>query len=325
MNCYAVVGMGSIAKRHLANLRHLHPDAKIYSVSASGRNTELPAHADAVINLEQLLEEKPVYAIVASPAPYHVATAKVLLQNGIAVLIEKPLADTTKSCEELLSGIESNQTCAVSVGYCLRFLPSAQVVKNYLNAGLLGTVYNVESNVGQFLPGWRTDKNYKDSVSARKELGGGALLEISHELDYLFWLFGDLELQHSWLRTTDELGLEVEEIADLVLTTTSGTYVSVHLDFIQKSTQRNCVFIGEKGRLVWDLMANTVTLYHAAGVDTLYAEPQYNKNGMYIDMLQAFERIETDGMSHLATVESSSKVVKLIEDAKQSNKWRRIA
>jgi hypothetical protein len=72
-------------------------------------------------------------------------------------------------------------------------------------------------------------------------------------------------------------------------------------------------------------MANTVTLYHAAGVDTLYAEPQYNKNGMYIDMLQAFERIETDGMSHLATVESSSKVVKLIEDAKQSNKWRRIA
>lgn len=325
MSCYAVVGMGSIAKRHLANLRHLHPDAKIYSVSASGRNTELSVHADAVISLDQLLEEKPAYAIIASPAPYHVTTAKILLQNGIAVLIEKPLADTVESCEELISGGISLQSSIVSVGYCLRFLPSAQVVKNYLDAGLLGVVYNVESNVGQFLPGWRTDKNYKDSVSARKELGGGALLEISHELDYLFWLFGDLELQHSWLRTTDELGLDVEEIADLVLTTTSDTYISVHLDFIQKSTQRNCEFIGEKGRLVWDLIANSVTLFHATGTETLYSEPQYNKNGMYIDMLQAFENIKTAGMSHLATVESASKVIKLIEDAKQSNKWRRIA
>ncbi|MBW3514096.1 Gfo/Idh/MocA family oxidoreductase [Shewanella sp. NKUCC01_JLK] len=325
MSCYAVVGMGSIAKRHLANLRYLHPDAKIYSVSASGRNTELSVHADAVISLDQLLEEKPAYAIIASPAPYHVTTAKVLLQNGIAVLIEKPLADTVESCEELISSIDDSQSCVVSVGYCLRFLPSAQVVKNYLSAGKLGAIYNVESNVGQFLPSWRTDKNYKDSVSARKELGGGALLELSHELDYLFWLFGDLELQHSWLRTTDELGLDVEDIADLVLTTTSGTYISVHLDFVQKSTQRNCEFIGEKGRLVWDLMMNTVTVYHATGSNMLYAEPQYNKNGMYIDMLQAFENIKMQGMSHLATIESSLKVIELIEYAKQSNKWRRIA
>lgn len=322
MTCYAVVGMGSIAKRHLANLRHLHPQAKIYSVSASGRNTELPVHADAIINLDQLLEEKPIYVIVASPAPYHVTTSKVLLQNGIAVLIEKPLADTFERCNELVAGL-TTESAAVSVGYCLRFLPSAQVVKSYLNRSLLGEVYNVESNVGQFLPSWRTDKNYKDSVSARKELGGGVLLEISHELDYLFWLFGDLELQHSWLRTTEELGLDVEEIADLVLTTTSGTYISVHLDFIQKSTQRNCEFIGEKGRLVWDIMANTVTLYHAEGVEILYAEPEYNKNGMYVDMLLAFENTKADGMSYLATVESASTVIKLIEYAKQTNKWRK--
>lgn len=317
--------MGSIAKRHLANLRHLHPQAKIYSVSASGRNTELPVHADAIINLDQLLEEKPIYVIVASPAPYHVTTSKVLLQNGIAVLIEKPLADSVKSCEELLSSNLSRNEISVSVGYCLRFLPSTLALKDYLDKGLLGTIYTVRASAGQFLPDWRTEKSYRDSVSARKELGGGALLELSHELDYLLWLFGDLELQHSFLRTTDELGLDVEEIADLVLTTTSGTYISVHLDFIQKSAQRNCEFIGEKGRLVWDLIGNSVTLYNATGTKTLYSEPQYNKNGMYIDMLQAFEKIKTAGISHLATVESSAKVIKLIEYAKQSNKWRRIA
>ncbi|WP_348688048.1 Gfo/Idh/MocA family protein [Aeromonas bestiarum] len=325
MNCYAVVGMGSIAKRHLANLRLLHPDSIIYAVSASNRNADLPTHADAVISLSQLLQEKPVYTIIASPAPHHILAAELLLKNGISTLIEKPLADTAENCEKLLSVLNYIQPVNVFVGYCLRFLPSAQIVRSYLRDGLLGEVYNVESNVGQFLPGWRTDKNYKDSVSAKKELGGGALLELSHELDYLFWFFGNLELQHSWLRTTNELGLDVEEIANLVLTTTSGIYISVHLDFLQKSTQRKCEFIGEKGRLVWDLITNTVTLHHGEGIDVIYSEPGYDKNRMYLDMLQAFENVKTDGMSNLATVESSSKVVRLIEDAKRSNKWRMMA
>lgn len=325
MGCYAVIGMGSIAKRHLSNLRYLHPKSKIYSVSASGRNTELPENADAVISMDKLLKEKPDYVIVASPASFHIKTANSLLLNGIPVLIEKPLADNIESCIELSLDVSSSQACIVYVGYCLRFLPSALVVKKFIDSGILGKIYNVESNVGQFLPSWRTDKNYRDSVSARKELGGGALLELSHELDYLLWLFGDLELQHSWLRTTDELGLDVEEIADLVLTTTSDIYISVHLDFIQKSTQRYSEFIGQKGRLVWDLMSNSVTFFHATGTETLYSEPQYNKNDMYIEMLKAFESVKMTAMTHLATIESASKVIKLIDDAKQSNRWRSIA
>ncbi len=320
MSCYAVIGMGSIAKRHLANLRQLHPTAQIYAVSASGRNTTIPANADAVISLEQLVTLEPTYAIIASPAPFHIETASFLLQNNVAVLIEKPLADTVESCTQLITSLSSQQN-SVAVGYCLRFLPSAIVVKNFLDTASLGKLYNVVANVGQFLPDWRSDKNYKDSVSARKELGGGALLELSHELDYLAWLLGDLELQHSWLRTTDELDLKVEDIVDLVLTTNAGTYINVHLDFIQKSTQRNCQFIGEFGRLVWDLMSNSVLLHNSQGVEILYSEPEYNKNGMYISMLQAFENIKTTGMSNLATIESSSKIIQLIEDAKKSNKW----
>lgn len=322
MHTLAVVGMGSIAKRHLANLRQLHPAAKIYVVSASGNNTMLPDNADAVVSLEELIACIPDYVIVASPAPYHTDIAQKLLAHDIAVLIEKPLAHDVQSCLALQAFCTQQPCKAVAVGYCLRFLPSARVVKDYLDQGLLGPVYNVHANVGQYLPDWRADKNYKDSVSANKKLGGGALLELSHELDYLHWLLGDLTLQHSWLRTTDELDLAVEDIADLVLLSEKNTYVSVHLDFIQKSTQRNCEFIGQHGRLVWDLLANTVTLYHAAGKDTLYAEPGYNKNGMYLAMLTAFENMPQGTENSLATVRSATKVVQLIDDAKQLNKWR---
>lgn len=322
METVAVVGMGSIAKRHLANLRHLHPNAKLYAVSASGNNTTAPENVDAVLSLDQLICCAPDYVIIASPAPYHVEIAQKLLANDIAVLIEKPLAHNLNTCLSLQAFCQDYAHNAVAVGYCLRFLPSAQVVKDYLDQGLLGTLYNVYANVGQYLPSWRTDKNYKDSVSASKTLGGGALLELSHELDYLHWLLGDLTVHHSWLRTTDELGLAVEDIANMVLLSEKNVYVSVHLDFIQKATQRNCEFIGQYGRLVWDLLGNTVTLYHATGKDILYAEPEYNKNGMYLAMITAFENLQHGGVSALATVASATKVVQLIDDAKQLNKWR---
>lgn len=322
MNTFAVIGMGSIAKRHLANLRQLHPLAKIYAVSASGNNTVVPENADAVVSLDELIASGPEYVIVASPAPYHVDAAQKLLAHDIAVLIEKPLAHNAQTCLALQTLCARQERELVAVGYCLRFLPSALVVKDFLNERLLGTVYNVRANVGQYLPGWRSDKDYKASVSASRSLGGGALLELSHELDYLMWLLGDLSLQHSWLRTSEELGLAVEDIADLVLLSDSNIYVSVHLDFVQKSTQRNCEFIGEYGRLVWDLLSNTVTLYHEKGVDSLYAEPDYDKNGMYLAMLTEFENVSLRGKNTLATVTSATKVVQLIDQAKQLNKWR---
>lgn len=322
MDNYAVVGMGSIAQRHLKNLRSLYPTSRISVVSASGNNSNLPYAADEIISIEQLILQSPKFVIIASPAPFHVNTAKLLLTHNIPVLIEKPLAETFSTCNDFLNFCDGGFSDKSAVGYCLRFLPSARIVKRLIAEEVIGDIYNVCSIVGQYLPDWRTDKNYKDSVSARKELGGGALLELSHELDYLTWFLDDLELKHSWLRTSDELDLNVEDIANLVMISKSGAYITVHLDFVQKSTQRKCEIIGEKGRIVWDLVANSVTLYGADGVKHLYDEPAYDKNNMYLEMLKAFADMPSYGQQELASIESSSRVLQLIELAKATNQWR---
>ena len=316
--------MGSIGQRHLENLRMLHPAGKIYVVSSTGANKSLPEYADRVMCLDELLSCKPQYVIVASPAPYHVSMAENLLLHNIPVLIEKPLAHNLHSClssKELFNKTNLNK---VAVGYCLRFLTSAQVVKKCIEGDCLGKIYNVNAKVGQYLPDWRSDKDYRDSVSADTNLGGGALLELSHEIDYLYWLLGDLHLQHSWLRTTDELGLGVEDIVNLNFSNKNDTYISLHMDFIQKSTQRECEFVGEHGRLVWNLMENSVIFYNREGENVFYSEPDYNKNEMYIKMLTQFESLIT-GMGSggdLASIDSAIEVMKLVEQAKQENKWR---
>jgi predicted dehydrogenase len=319
MSIYAVVGMGSIAKRHIKNLKFVYPNAQIYAVSSSGKNIDVPEGASAVVSLLELIALKPNYVVLASPAPFHLATAQLLLENQIPVLVEKPLTANFSDAAEFLNFYKSKNYPPVAVGYCLRFLPSARAVKSFLEAGGLGAIYNVNSVVGQFLPSWRSDKSYKDSVSAKAELGGGALLELSHELDYLQWLFGTLDLQHSWLRTTEELGLQVEEIADLILTTATGVFITVHLDFVQKSTQRKCEFIGEKGNLFWDLVANTVTFKDENSTTTIYADDQYDKNTMYLDMLKAFADTGDHRHLELASLSSSADIIKLIELAKQTN------
>lgn len=325
LNNFAVVGMGSIAKRHISNLRDLHPSAKIYAVSSSGHNDAIPNDADAVLDLDEVILLKPKFVVIASPANSHVGIAKILIKHKIPILIEKPVAHNFQECLDLQAFCTRHISNKLAVGYCLRFLPSIQVVRDYLASGHLGKIYNVAANVGQYLPSWRSDKGYKDSVSANKALGGGALLELSHELDYLLWLFGDLTLKYSWLRTTDELDLDVEDIANLVLISSEDVFVTVHLDFIQKSTQRNCEIIGQNGRLVWDLLSNKVVIYTEEGSLILYSDSDYDKNNMYLDMMRAFEDESKDGSDCLATLNSSCEVVRIIEEAKHTNQRDKIS
>ena len=319
LNNFAVVGMGSIAKRHISNLRILNPSAKIYAVSSSGHNDALPNDADAVLDLNEVIALKPQFVVIASPANSHVNVAKILIKHKIPILIEKPVAHNFQECLDLQAFCGEYASNKLAVGYCLRFLPSMQVVRNYLASGQRGKIYNVTANVGQYLPSWRSDKDYKDSVSANKSLGGGALLELSHELDYLLWLFGDLTLKYSWLRTTDELDLDVEDIANLVLVSAEDVYITVHLDFIQKSTQRNCEIIGQHGRLVWDLLSNKVVIYKEEDLSILYSDSDYDKNNMYLDMMKAFEGESIVNSDCLATLKSSCDVVRIIEEAKHIN------
>lgn len=319
MHCYGVLGMGSIAQRHLANLRRLYPDAVIYSVSSSGNNKELSTNADFLISFDELLLKSPKFVIIASPAPYHVEAAQRLLDNGIRVLIEKPLADNYDTCKRLTTNDARGIDHLAAVGYCLRFLPAASIVKQYIDENKLGRIYNVFSNVGQFLPNWRKDKNYLDSVSARKSLGGGALLELSHELDYLQWFFGKLTPLYSMIRNSEELKLEVEDIADLVLEAEGGVIVNVHLDFIQKSTIRTFEVMAEHGRLHWDLLDNKISVFDSSGQSVIYYDKDYDKNQMYLNMLTAFSLPGTEQYQKLASVASSAELVYLIDRIKLKN------
>ena len=321
MQTVAVIGLGNIAKRHRSNLKNLFPSCKLLAMSASGRlPDELISDCDEVVStIDEVIKSRTELVIVASPAPFHVQHTLPLIKAGIPTLIEKPLS-TTSLDSELLIKTSKMYNSVVSVGYCLRYLPSTRHVKNALDSGVIGKLYNAYIEIGQYLPDWRSGIDYRKSVSAQEKLGGGALLELSHELDYAQWLLGMLDLKHAILRRSEELDLSVEDSVDLVFLNGSNAVVNVHMDMLQRKAYRRCRFVGSAGVLEWDLIKNSLYLIDCESTVSLYNEPNWDKNQMYLNMLSDFI-CKIEGKAHSCIdISEAHRTVELIEEIKLSYK-----
>ncbi|ATG76497.1 Gfo/Idh/MocA family protein [Pseudoalteromonas sp. 1_2015MBL_MicDiv] len=311
----AVIGLGNIAKRHRSNIKKMFPEAEIIAMSASGRlPSEMICNADYIVsNIQNIIDYTVEMAVIASPAPFHSLHAIPLIEAGIPVLIEKPVTTSVEDAKSIIKAKSKYQVNA-GVGYCLKYLSSALFVKKIIESGQAGKVINANIEIGQYLPDWRPNTDYKKSVSAVHSLGGGVLFELSHDIDYAQWLFGKLEIKHALIRNTGELGIEVEDVADILAISQSGCVVSLHLDFLQRQASRKCKIISNRGALVWDLIKNQVVWTDETGESVLFSDELWDRNEMYLNMLSDFNnKNKSDSFS---SIESSLSVVELITDLK---------
>jgi hypothetical protein len=210
------------------------------------------------------------------------------------------------------------------VGYNLRFSPSLQCFRQLLSEGIIGKSLSVRSEVGQYLPSWRPESDYRQGVSARKELGGGALLELSHEIDYLRWIFGEVDWVRATLSQQSKLEIDVEDSVHLTLGFRSNSdkkqlIGTLNLDFIRHDHTRTCTVIGEKGTLRWNGVNGEVDLFKSGASDweKLYShEPERDETYLaewrdFVDSIQ--------GRSNpYITGEDGLRVLEIIEAARIS-------
>lgn len=318
----AVVGLGSIGRRHLRNLRDLCPDATIAvcRLSDESKSADIPTYANMICHsLDELIQFAPHAAIIATPASTHERIASALVASEIHVLIEKPLTTDARSAARLQATIKASNVVAM-VGYNLRFLPGLQLIKKTIDQGQLGNILSVRAEVGQYLPDWRPDQDYRQSVSANAELGGGALLELSHELDYLLWLFG-LPLQViATGGNTGQLDLEVEDLVEMVMKYKAGPLVSVHMDFLDRAGFRTMRVIGAEASLVWDAITDTVTRHdpYSKSGRVLAVEPIAGSKDAYQRELSHFLDCVDSGNEPLTTVSQAACVIAVVDAARSS-------
>ncbi|MCW7497021.1 Gfo/Idh/MocA family oxidoreductase [Leptospira levettii] len=319
-----IVGYGSIGKRHLSIARDSFPSAEIKILSRK-KTDYFPINSNGCLfTLDQVKEFKPEIAIIANPANFHIETALFLASLNCNLLIEKPLSNALSGIDELLHEVES-RNLILQVGYNLVFLPSLQYFKDIIHSDRIGKIYSVRAEVGQYLPTWRPDADYRDTVSARSDLGGGALLELSHELDYLRWIFGDVDWVHAFIAKQSDLDIDVEDMVHLVIgfknfITSKPLIASVDLDFIRQDRTRNCIVIGEKGSLRWDGIKGIVEVFLSSKNtwEVLY-EREHQPNISYIEQFKHFIKCIETGSNPLKTGRDGLAVLKIIEAARISN------
>lgn len=319
---FLVVSLGAIGNRHLQNLRMLRPDSEIGVLRLSTQKIgAIPPGANfQFFELDEALDFAPSAVFICSPATFHLESAKAFINRSIPAFIEKPFADSSAGLMELIANAELNNI-PLMIGYSLRFLPSLLEARRLICAGTIGDVLGVQAEVGQFLPEWRPGADYQASVSAQKKLGGGVLLELSHEIDYIYWLFG----MPKWVMATcakcSNLEIDVEDMASICLEYINPKrLVSIHMDFIQRSASRKCKFIGTSGSLIWNGVADTIDLYQASSKEWVQINMSGagDRNSMYLSELSHFlncvenkERPLVDGMQGL-------EVLRIAEAAKKS-------
>jgi predicted dehydrogenase len=212
------------------------------------------------------------------------------------------------------------------IGYNLRYLKSLQAFRRHLHEGLIGEPLSVRSEVGQFLPSWRQNTDYRMSVSAKRELGGGVLLELSHEIDYLRWIFGEVDWVRATLLRQSELEIDVEDTVHLIIgfqkrTSNRQLIANVNMDFIRHDTTRSCTIIGDKGSLRWDGILGEVSLFQAG--EKTWEKLFVNDNGIketYILEWEEFIRAIEERRFPAVTGVDGLRVVEIIEAARLSAK-----
>lgn len=318
-----IVGLGSIGQRHCRLIRARHPDADLrvlrHQVTDSAEAEVALVGANGVFfALDQALAFRPQVAVVANPASFHLPVVQALVAIGCHVLVEKPLAVEPAGVADCIN--QAHRTgVMVQVGYNLRFLPSLGEFRRRILAGEVGRVFSVRCEIGQYLPSWRPGTDFRQGVSARPELGGGVLLELSHELDYLRWIFGDIVWVNAWLGHLSGLGLVVEDTAHLTLGFSDHAVGALSLDFARHDTTRGCTAIGTAGTLSWNALTGTVSRFApgAATWETVF-EHRAGRDDTYLAQWLAFLRCVETGESPLVSGMDGLAVLNLVAAAHRS-------
>ena len=295
-----IIGYGSIGKRHAKILKKFKDILKIYIYTKQKCKGFYRLQ-----NLNEIKRINPDYTIVSSKTSEHYKYLAYIEKNlkEKTVLVEKPLFNYYRKLK-----IKNNK---VFVGYNLRFHPIIAFLKSYIERK---KIFSVNINCHSYLPNWRKNVVYSKSNSAKKKYGGGVLLELSHELDYLQWIFNDVrKLNYALVKKISNLKIDTEDYVSIE-GSTKITNFHVNLNFFSLQSQRKILINGKNFSLEANLIKNTIKIFEK--YKKKIKKFRIDKNYTYIKQ----HRLLLDGdFRNACNYNEGAKLLILIKKIKKSN------
>lgn len=290
-----IIGYGSIGKRHYEVLSRISLVQEIDLVTKQNILDKI-----FYKNIEDIKNiEKYDYFIIATETNKHFEQLNFLEKNlkNKLIFCEKPLFESKQDLE-----IKNNN---VFVGYVLRFHPMLQKLKDFLKNE---NIISVNAKCGQYLPSWRPNTNYKNSYSAKRKEGGGVLLDLSHEIDYVQWLCGSIDNINSIQTKVSDLEIDSDDLTMIIGKTNQGVIVNISIDYISKITHRKLLVETLENTYELDFISNKLIKKNKLGLEEVYSfsnlERNYMFEKMHLDVLEEQKNICTlkEGLEVMNTI-----------------------
>ena len=298
-----LVGLGSIARKHIAALQSLKFDYKIYAL----RSNLNAAIEEGVENIYYLDDERIVFdfAIISNPTHLHYQFIEELAHRGIPLFIEKPAVHTLENVSKLVYLIKDKHLITY-VACNLRFHPCITFLKNKIDTEHL-RINELNVYCGSYLPDWRPGKEFRTIYSANTAMGGGVHLDLFHELDYTIWLFGFAKKTSSVLRNVSSLNIDAIDYANYIFQYPTFT-ASIILNYYRRKPKRQIEIVLEEDTWTVDLIKNEIKNDKQ---EYLFEASDFNVNDTYSLQLDYFINCLKNKQVPINSLKESVEILKI--------------
>ncbi|MFZ1041257.1 MAG: Gfo/Idh/MocA family oxidoreductase [Anaerolineales bacterium] len=319
---FLIAGLGSIGRRHFRNLIALGEKdiVLLRSHRATLPDDELAGYPIETDLSKALKKYQPDAVIIANPTALHLDIAIPCANAGCSILIEKPISNSLDRIDRLESALRTSGG-RLLVGFQFRFHPTLQKAAQLLKDNAIGKPLSFHAHWGEYLPNWHPWEDFKQSYAARPDLGGGVILTLTHPLDYLRMLLGEVDSLWSFTSASN-LGLDVEDSAEIGLKMRSGALGSVHLDYNQQPPSHRWEIVGSNGMMKWDNASGNLDVFAVEKKDWITYPPPagFERNVMFIEEMKHFISVAQKKEQLICTLDDGKQALRLALAAHESNK-----
>ena len=298
-----IIGLGSIGQRHCRILKKINKKFVIKSISQNKiRNIE---------NIQQrdVKKFKPNYIIISNHTSKHLKYLNFInneLKN-VKILVEKPLF------HKMFKFKEKNNN-KIFVGYNLRFHPIIDKIKSIISKEDL---YFSSLSCYSYLPKWRKNISYDNSNSAKKKYGGGVLLELSHEIDLINYLFNIKKIHSFFNSKISNLKIDTDDILNLNVFCKKVKFCNLNINFFDNLNQRMIRIVGNNFSLEGDLLKNSLIIIKKKNLKI--KKINFKKTNTYENLHRSILKNKLNNICNLSQGLLILKLISKIKNGKKKN------
>ena len=303
-----VIGSGSIGQRHIKNLKLLGiKDIQVFDndkklLKLVEKKFKIKAQNE--LNFDQI-----DCTLICTPPNSHIKLAKLALEKNSNIFIEKPLSDSLKNID-VISKIAKKKSLKIFVGYVFRFDKGLIKINKILKKNGIGDIVSFDAYEGWHLSNWRPWQKFEKSYTSSKKMGGGIILDGSHELNYLQWMGGQFDYVCSFYRKIPKMNVETEGISEILTQFSSKVIGRIHLDFINPNYNRHFEILGNNGSINWSYENLSFDIQKINGKKKSI-KYENDPNKMYIDEMKHVINCINNKESNKISLEDAKKTLEI--------------